>query len=124
MRRIAKDRRPPVVSTAVEIIDGIKLTVNGRELAVRISERIRWHRERGDILVAQMKKLADVEVNAAEDLATILGRYESPRVLMEKRLREHHDRAVFLAFVRDHISQDAVFRLDATDLKMIDVLPN
>ena len=43
---------------------------------------------------------------------------------MEKRLREHQDRAVFLAFVRDHISQDAVFRLDSTDLKMIDMLPN
>ena len=133
--RIAKNRRgtrkplstksvaEPVVPTAVEVINGIKLTVNGRELAVRVGERIRWHRERGDILIEQMKKLAEVELSAAEDLANILGRYESPRAIMEKRLREHQDRAVFLAFIRDHIAPDAVFRLDSTDLKMIDVLP-
>ena len=113
----------PVVPPAVEVINGIRLTVNGRELAVRVGERIRWHRERGDILIEQMKKLAEVELTAAEDLANILGRYESPRAIMEKRLREHQDRAVFLAFIRDHIAPDAVFRLDATDLKMIDVLP-
>jgi len=99
------------------------LTVNGRELAVRIGERIRWHRERGDTLIQQMKKLSEVEQSAAEDLATVLGRYESPRAVLEKRLREHQDRAAFLAFVRDHLSPDAVYRLESADLKMIDVLP-
>jgi hypothetical protein len=122
--RLAKDRIEPAVVPAREVIDGIKLTVNGRELAVRISERIRWHRERGDNLIEQTKKLSEVESSAAEDLATVLGRYDSPRTIIEKRLRDHQDRAVFLSFIRDHISQDAVFRLDSTDLKMIDVLPN
>jgi hypothetical protein len=42
---------------------------------------------------------------------------------MEKRLREHQDKATFLAFVRDHIAADAVFQLDSNDLRMIDVLP-
>ena len=134
--RIARDRRlsgkpasptpvaEPVVRPALEVINGIKLTVNGRELAVRLGERIRWHRERGDILIEQMKKLAELESSAAEDLANILGRYESPRAIMEKRLREHQDRAVFLAFIRDHIAPDAVFRLDSTDLRMIDFVPS
>ena len=107
-----------------EPIAGIRLTVNGRELAVRIAERIRWHRERGDILIQQMKKLTEVERSAADDLAFMLGRYESPRALLEKRLHEHEERATFLAFVRDHLVLDAVYRLDSSDLKMIDVLPH
>ena len=106
-----------------ETIQGIRLTVNGRELTVRIAERIRWHRERSDILIQQMKKLTEVERSAADDLAYMLGRYESPRALLEKRLREHEERASFLAFVRDHLVIDAVYRLDSSDLKMIDVLP-
>jgi hypothetical protein len=106
-----------------EPIQGIRLTVNGRELTVRIAERIRWHRERADILIQQMKKLTEVERSAADDLAYMLGRYESPRGLLEKRLREHEERASFLAFVRDHLVVDAVYRLDSSDLKMIDVLP-
>ena len=44
-----------------EVINGITVTVNGRELAVRVGERIRWHRERGDALITQMKKLTEVE---------------------------------------------------------------
>ena len=107
-----------------ETIQGIRLTVNGRELTVRIAERIRWHRERSDILIQQMKKLTEVERSAADDLAYMLGRYESPRALLEKRLREHEERASFLAFVRDHLVVDAVYRLDSSDLKMIDVLPH
>jgi hypothetical protein len=117
--RVSPVPRPP----APEVITGIALTVNGRELAVRVGERIRWHRERGDNLIEQMKKLAEVERSAAEDLETILGRYESPRAILEKRLRQHQDRAAFLTFVRDHITPDAVYRLDSADLKMIDVLP-
>jgi hypothetical protein len=112
-----------IARPGAEIISGIKVTVNGRELAVRLGERIRWHRERGDTLIRQMTKLAEIERNAVDDLVTILGRYKSPRALMEKRLREHQDKATFLAFVRDHIAADAVFQLDSNDLRMIDVLP-
>jgi hypothetical protein len=118
--------RPLVAARSAEreVINGITVTVNGRELAVRVAERIRWHRERGDALITQMKKLTEIERSAAEDLATILGgRYESPRGALERRLREHQDRATFLAFIRDHITPDAVYRLNSSDLKMIDVLP-
>ena len=115
---------PPSPPTHAQLIEGISLTVNGRELAVRIAERIRWHRDRGDALIQQMKKLIEVERSAADDLAYMLGRYESPRAILEKRLREHEERATFLAFVRDHISVEAVYRLGASDLKLIDVLPS
>jgi hypothetical protein len=123
MRR-ARKTNGASATAAQEVINGISVTVNGRELAVRVGERIRWHRERGDALIAQMKKLTEVERSAAEDLAMMLGgRYESPRGALERRLREHQDRATFLAFIRDHIAPDAVYRLNSADLKMIDVLP-
>jgi hypothetical protein len=130
--RTAKVRKlsaalPPRASSpggGPELIAGITVTIKGRELAVRIADRIRWHRERGDVLIQQMRKLTELERTTAEDLAYMLGRYESPRGVLEKRLREHEERASFLAFVRDHIMLDAIYRLDSADLKMIDVLPN
>jgi hypothetical protein len=106
-----------------EVVQGIRLQVSGRELAVRIGERIRWHRERGDALIEQMKKLTDLERGAADALAGALGRYESPRAVLEKKLREHQERASFLTFVRNHVSADEIYRLDSSDLRMTEILP-
>ena len=130
MPRTIRTRSPKVpavsgattASPASEIIKGISLTVRGTELVVRVSERVRWHRERADVLIEQLTKLADVERAAAEDLANILGRYESPRAILEKRLREHRDRATFLAFIRDHLAPNAVYRLESADLQLMDLI--
>ena len=131
--RITKGRQDPGRSAgsgltpgpthADQPITGISVTINGRELAVRIEQRIRFHRERADILIQQMKKLLEVERTTADDLPYMLGRYDSPRALLEMRLRRHEERATFLAFIHDHITLDAIYRLDASDLKTIDVLP-
>jgi hypothetical protein len=124
MARRAEVKHPATPRAAAEVIRGIDLDVPGRELVVRIGERIRWHRQRADVLIEQLKKLSDVEQNAADDLANILGRYESPRAILEKRLRHHQERATVLAFIRDHVATGAVYRLSAADLRMIDVLPD
>lgn len=105
-----------------DVVQGLRLHVTGKELAVRLGERIRWHRQRGDVLIEQMKKLADVEREASEDLARALTAYDSPRVRIEKQLREHQERAAFLAFLRDHLSPEDVYRLDSSDLKMTEIL--
>lgn len=130
MTGAAKSRRgnasaPPVpIGIRGEAIRGIQLNVPGRELAVRLSDRIRFHRERADTLIAQMTKIAQAEHEAAEDLVGVLGRYESPRATLEKRVREHQERASFLTFVRDHVDPDALYRLDSADLKMTEILPD
>jgi hypothetical protein len=77
----------PSMSFKREATRGIQLNVPGRELVVRMTERIRWHRERADALIMQMKKLADVEHEAADDLLGVLGNYESPRKPLEKKVR-------------------------------------
>jgi hypothetical protein len=56
----------------VDVIQGISLRVTGRELGVRLAERIRWHRERGDSLVAQLAKLAQIERAADADMTEAL----------------------------------------------------
>lgn len=111
-------------SPPAEIVDGLKLTVSGRELGVRLTERIRWHRERADALLAQMTKLGDVVRVAADDLPYGLDRYDSPRAALDRKLREHHDRASFLTFVRDHIAADQIYRLGSKDLRMTEILPD
>jgi len=87
-------------------VSGLTLTVSGRELGVRLGERVRWHREYADILIEQLGKLGDFE-----------------RTVLEKALREHRERATYLAFVRDHIHPDVVYRLGPSDMRMIDLAP-
>lgn len=106
-----------------DIVQGLRLHVSGKELAVRLGERIRWHRQRGDLLIEQMQKLTEVERDATDELAKALTGYASPRSVIEKQLREHQERAAFLAFVRDHLSPEDVYRLDSSDLKMTEILP-
>jgi hypothetical protein len=105
------------------MIQGIRLQVRGSELAVRLDERIRWHRARNDSLIAEMKKLAAIERDGDSELATLIRCVQSPRATLEKRLREHRERASFLAFLRDHIEKNATYRLDAVDLRMTEILP-
>ena len=113
-----------VPTRPLDVIHGIRLEVTGSELAVRLEQRIRWHRDRNDALIGQMTKLAEVERDAANELANTIGRYESPRLVLEKRVREHQERASFLAFLRDHIVRDATYRLDSIDLRMTEILPD
>lgn len=110
--------------TPREVVIGIKLNVSGRELGVRLAERIRWHREKADALLAQMSKLAEVERDARDALANAFGRYDSPRAMLGKKLDEHRDRAAFLTFLRDHVDADQLYRLDSTDLRMTEILPD
>jgi hypothetical protein len=114
---------PETPPPARELVRGIRLEVSGQELVVRIGERIRWHRERGDVLLGQMKQLAEVERSAADKLADVFGRYDSPRAMLEKKLREHQERASFLTFVRDHVRVDGLYQLDSSDLRMTEILP-
>jgi len=106
-----------------EVVQGIRLQVTGRELAVRLGERIRWHRERGDVLIDQIKRLVDLERGATDTLAQVLGRLDSPRAALEKKLHEHQERASFLTFLRDHVSPEEIYRLDSSDLRMTEILP-
>jgi hypothetical protein len=112
-----------VLTPPREVVRGVTLHVTGKELAVRLGERIRWHRERSDVLIEQIKKLAEVERAATGELANALIRYDSPRTLIEKKLHEHRERASFLSFVRDHITQDDTYRLDSNDLRTMEILP-
>lgn len=113
----------PEKPRTVTELQGLTLKVAGRELSVRLGERVRWHRERADVLIEQLAKLGEVERAARDDLDKILGRFDSPRGTMEKALREHQERANYLAFVRDHLTAEAVYRLDSADLRMIDLVP-
>jgi hypothetical protein len=87
-------------------VSGLTLTVSGRELGVRLGERVRRHREYADILIEQLGKLEDFE-----------------RTVLEKALRAHRERAAYLAFIRDHIDPEVVYRLEPSDLRMIDLAP-
>jgi hypothetical protein len=122
--RSKESQRTPVPARPPDIVQGLRLHVSGKELAVRLGERIRWHRQRGDLLIEHMKRLTEVERDATDELAKALTAYTSPRLVMEKELRDHQERAAFLAFLRDHLSLEDVYRLDSSDLKIAEILPD
>ena len=43
---------------------------------------------------------------------------------MERKCREHEERSVFLAFVRDHLTRGVVYRLGGGDLRMLEIMPD
>jgi hypothetical protein len=96
-----------------EIIHGIQLQVSGRELVVRVGERMRWHRQRADLLIEQLPQLKEGDEPADGSRAALL----------VKKLRDHQQRAAFLTFLRDHLNEEAVYRLDSVDLRMLEMLP-
>jgi len=86
-----------------EVHRGLELNVPGRELRLRLTRRIQWHQQKTDMLITQMRKVMEVEREAGDDLLDVIGRYETPRLPLKKRLTKHQERAAFLAFIRDRL---------------------
>ena len=115
-RGTKRPERKPVVEK------GLTFDVRGTELAVRMSQRIRWHRKRAEMLGTELKKL--MTSFKSQERALDDWRRDSAIETMGKRIREHEQRSVFLAFVRDHLKRRLVYRLDGDDLRLIEIMPD
>ena len=52
------------------------------------------------------------------------GYSRSMRDELQKRVREHEERAAFLTFVAGHLQPQTVYRLRSSDLRMMEIMPN
>lgn len=117
MTRVA--RRP---AGKPDFDEGISLDVRGTELALRMSQRIRWHQKRAQVLGAELKKLTSAARPA--ERAADEWRRDSAIEQVGKRIREHQERSVFLGFLRDHLRRRAVYRLRNSDLRLMEIMPD
>jgi len=97
--------------------------VRGRDLAVRITARIEWHRQREAAVRTQIQQLSDPDRSDAKPVITASQR-DAIRIGLERKLSDHQQRAEFLTFVRDHLSPARVYRLDSMDFRMIEIMPD
>ena len=106
------------------MIQGLRLDVPAEELMERLEGRIAHHRSRAASYEAQLGKLAKVETDADDEDDPIRAlRHGSPRDGLERKLREHRDRAAFLTFLREHVVPKETYRLDESDLRTLEIVP-
>ena len=106
------------------MIRGLQLDVSAEELMERLGGRIAHHRSRAASYEAQLGKLAEVETDPDEEDDPIRAlRHGSPRDSLERKLREHRDRAAFLTFLCGHVVPTETYRLDESDLRTLEIVP-
>ena len=107
------------------MIQGLQLDISAEELIERLDARIAHHRSRAAFYEAQLGKLAEVETAADDEDDPIQSlRHGSPRDGLERKLRDHRDRAAFLTFLRDHIVPKETYRLEERDLRTLEIVPS
>jgi hypothetical protein len=109
-------RRTPVIEKS------ITLDVRGVELVARLNTRIRWHRSRAETLGLELKRQVPSKDCAQRQFDD--WRREAVSKELTRKCREHEERSVFLAFVRDHPARGAVYRLGGSDLRMLEIMPD
>jgi hypothetical protein len=93
------------------VIEGLKLTMTGRELRANIDRRIYWHQSVLREAVATLQK-------PPEETAAPL----SPTFFTDE-IRWTEQRIDTLTLIRDYVLPDEVYRLTEADLQFADLLP-
>lgn len=115
-------KRTREVRRALVIEKNVTLDVPSTELVARLTGRIRWHRSRAEALGTQLEAWVPTKDGVERRLDD--WQRDTARKEMERKCREHEERSVFLAFVRDHLARGVVYRLGGSDLRMLEIMPD
>jgi hypothetical protein len=95
-------------------IDGLRLTFEGEKLRTLLGERRQAHEAKA---ARWRHELTRGPEDQTEDEPLL------PNHICENKVEEEEWRAEVLAFIRDHIDEDEVYRLGQADLEFGDLLP-
>jgi hypothetical protein len=96
------------------MIDGLKVTVSGKELRALLEKGIGRHEQQASRWTHETVRTSDDETEEAPLL---------PQNMCENEAQRHMWRAGVLAFMRDHIDAGETYRLEAADLEYGELLP-
>ena len=112
------------------MIQGIAIDVKGAELVERIRARAEHHETRATACDAHLRRLRAPGPTPADDLAKELesagpgAKEPFTEETLERKIRQHRERAQALLFLGQHIMPDEVYRVTETDLRAADLLPD
>ena len=110
------------------MIEGLRLDVSAEELARRLSELIAWHESRASGCGHRLRRLGEIK-NGIQNIDGRLddlcwdGGYDRLTQALAGKLMHHRERASLLEFLRDHLVEGEVYRLDLQDLRFAGLLP-
>jgi hypothetical protein len=99
---------------AMDMIDGLHLTIPGEELRRLLEQRIENHRQRADWWKRERARTPEEQT---EDEPVL------PEHICENEAERHEWRAAVLGFIRDRIESAEVYRLGEADLYFAELLP-
>jgi hypothetical protein len=108
------------------MIEGLRLDITGAELQTRLDERIEHYRARTTTLASQLDRLAqpDLEETRDDDEPPYpYHRHDSPLRSTQRRIERVQARLTMLTFLREHLVREEVYRVDADDLTILEILP-
>jgi hypothetical protein len=116
----------PLFITGGPMIEGLRLDITGAVLQTHIDRRIEHYRSRNDALTGQLDRLAQpgLEDTRDDDDPPYTFRGDSPVRSTRRRLERVEARLTMLAFLREHLVADEIYRLDPDDLTVLEILPD
>ena len=102
-----------------KMIEGLKVTVAGTEVAELATKQASFHRERQafykgqlDLYSGQIQNMAGVQYSSMQD----------PRQAAQQKHSEHENKALHLEFIASHLRADEQYLLESKDLQVIGVV--
>jgi hypothetical protein len=108
------------------MIQGIAIDVKGTELVERVNARAAHHEERARACDAQLHQLRTGVAASIEPGESAIRGAIAPfsEETLERKTRQHRERAQALVFLGQHIVPDEIYRVTETDLRAADLLPD
>ena len=104
---------------------GIIMDLKGEELIERINVRASHHQKRAKECGAQLRGLRGRGRTPARNRGSAVPEAMEPdRQTLQRKARQHQERAEALIFLGKHIVRDEVYRVTETDLRAADLLPD
>ena len=102
-----------------EVIEGLKVTVRGAEVAELAKKQADFHTGRSDFYKKQVELYAGVEVGGA---GIQYSSNQDPKAAAAQKRDEHQQKADHLTFIAGHIKAEAEYLLDSSALATLGVI--
>jgi len=105
------------------MIDGFKIDITADELVAHLDSRITHHHGRAQECETKLQRLRALESTSddEEDVFDMCGASKIDG--LERLATKHRNREIFLAFARNHVVANEIYRLSEDDLRLLEWLP-
>ena len=102
-----------------EVIEGLKVTVSGKEVAELAKKQASFHESRAAFYAKQIEMYADVQSGSPGIQYTS---QQDPKAAAQQKQQEHQHNANHLNFIASHLKEDAEYMLDDRALSTLGIL--